>query len=325
MANPLKSGIRKFIVRLSNVFTKNIQDQQNEIKTTVTDGLNNIENELNVLESIIKKNDGVVEQINELATKVETISDIAKANFDKTKESTLEVEAMRHASIYEEAFKDHQPLISIRIATYNRSEVLIENAIASILKQSYDNFEVIIVGDHCTDDTAERISKLNDPRFMFYNLPTRTVYPEDRMQKWMAIGAPAMNTAAGLASGKWIAPIDDDDLFEEDHLKKLLDLALSSKCEFVYGAMNQHNLVTGEVKKIWASPPQLGGISLNGSLYLKQLDNIFKYDFHSYLLNEPADWNMVRRMMESGVKIASIEEIVGTLNMIPPGDKSKDY
>ena len=110
-----------------------------------------------------------------------------------------------------------------------------------------------------------------------------------------------------------------------EHLEKLLKIALDTKAEFVYGALQQNNLVTGEKHLIYSSPPEFGKIGLQGSLYMKALDDIYKYDFHSYLLDEVADWTMIRRMMESGIKINTTKEVVGILNMIPPGTKQKDY
>jgi hypothetical protein len=316
-----KRKLRALVVRISDVANKNLQHQNNELSKK----LDELRQGLDTINDVRNKSDETLNKLAELESKVSVIEQLAKVNFDNTQCTLLQVEAMRRSPEYQAVFEDKKPLISIRIATYNRSKILIENAVSTILKQTYQNFEVVVVGDHCTDDTEERIKKLHDPRFTFYNLPTRTVYPEDRIKKWQVIGAPAMNAAAELADGAWIAPIDDDDFFTDDHLEKLLKLALEKRCEFVYGAMNQHNQVTGEQKKIWSSPPFFGGVSINGALYLKSLDRIFKYDVHSYIVDEAADWVMLRRMMESGVRITSTSDVVGTLNMIPPGHASKDY
>jgi hypothetical protein len=119
--------------------------------------------------------------------------------------------------------------------------------------------------------------------------------------------------------------LDDDDEFTEDHIERLLRLALDTQSELAYGALKQINQATGEEQRIFSSPPKFGGIGLQGALYLRLLSDIFHYDFHSYLLDEVADWTMIRRMMESGVTIASTGEYVGTLNMVPPGHPEKDY
>src|SRR5215471_15372897 len=48
-------------------------------------------------------------------------------------------------------------------------------------------------------------------------------------------GAPSMNFAASLAQGSWLAPLDDDDEFEPDHIEVLLEAALRGHHELAYG------------------------------------------------------------------------------------------
>lgn len=64
-------------------------------------------------------------------------------------------------------------LISIILPVYN-GEQLIERCIESILKQTYKNFELIIVNDGSTDKTLEKIQKYEDERIRIINQsPTR--------------------------------------------------------------------------------------------------------------------------------------------------------
>jgi len=65
---------------------------------------------------------------------------------------------------------EESPLVSVIIATYNRGRILVERTLPSIFSQSYQNFEVVIVGDHCPDNTPELLAKMKDPRVRFYNL-----------------------------------------------------------------------------------------------------------------------------------------------------------
>lgn len=252
------------------------------------------------------------------------IYNIVKSNHDDLPYLTRKVFKMRSKTSYEKAFTGN-PLVSVRIATYNRANDLVNKSIASVLKQSYQNFEIVIVGDHCTDDTEEKLKALKDKRIRFYNLPSRTVYPEDRINKWRVIGAIPMNQAADMAKGSWIAPIDDDDEFTPDHLEKLIAHAKKTRCELVYGASTQKNIVTKEEKRIWSFPPEENKFTFHSAIYMKELDDIFKYDFKAWTIDEVGDWNMCRRMMESGVRISAIDDTVGVIHMIPAGHHKKEY
>lgn len=260
----------------------------------------------------------------ELNKKLQNLETISKSIHDNISQSTLAVQTMRQRPGYESAFKG-EPLVSVRIATYNRANVLINKAIKSVLNQTYQNFEIIVIGDHCTDDTEARLEALKDKRIKFYNLPGRPPYPEDRHSKWQVIGGLAMNEGAAMARGKWIAPIDDDDEFTPDHIEKLLKQAKQTGAELVYGASIQKNIITGKEVKIWSSPPQNSQFTFHSAMYLKELDNIFKYNFHSWAVDEVADWNLCRRMIESGVRYSAIEDTVGIIHMIPPGHEKKEY
>ena len=92
----------------------------------------------------------------------------------------------------------------------------------------------MVIGDHCTDETEELLKEIKDPRLRFYNLPTRGKrYPETVENHWLAGPVVASNKALELARGKWIARIDDDDIWTPDHLEKLLEFAQEENFEFV--------------------------------------------------------------------------------------------
>ena len=62
-----------------------------------------------------------------------------------------------------------RPTVSILTATYNRSHVL-HYAIRSVLSQRWTDWELIVVGDACSDDTAEVVASYGDSRITFVNL-----------------------------------------------------------------------------------------------------------------------------------------------------------
>jgi cellulose synthase/poly-beta-1,6-N-acetylglucosamine synthase-like glycosyltransferase len=86
-------------------------------------------------------------------------------------------QTLRETEAYRLFYRVTLPLVTVCITTADRADVLRERALASMLRQSYRNIEVIIVGDCCEDNTEQVIAALNDSRFTFVNLPERGPYP----------------------------------------------------------------------------------------------------------------------------------------------------
>ena len=101
------------------------------------------------------------------------------------------------------------PLVSVIIATYNWSSVL-RYALLSAQSQTFANFEVLVIGDGCTDDSAEVVASFRDPRFRWENLEINSGHQS----------APN-NRGLELARGKWIAYLGHDDLWMPNHLELL--------------------------------------------------------------------------------------------------------
>jgi hypothetical protein len=299
---------RRTLLRLRNdksEVEKQLDDQKTELDA--------IKNELAQLRQSL---DGMRKHSDELHRLMMRVNHIVTSTHDNLPALRDKLLAVRKTNEYNQTFKDQKPLISIRIATYNRTDSLIQRTIPSIMAQTYKNWEVIIVGDHTHDDTDREIKKLNDPRIKFVNEPFQFPYPEDVLHRWMVAGAPAMNKATQMAAGKWIAPIDDDDEFTPDHLELLLKEALSGKYEAVFGKVVQHNLKTGQDQEIGSYPPQKSNTSAQGMIYMRLL-NFFEYDLKSWAVEEVGDWNFIRRMMEAGVRMGAVDRVVGKLYYKP--------
>ena len=231
-----------------------------------------------------------------------------------------QLEAARLSSEYSAAFNEPDPLITVRIASYQRTRHLLDIALPSVLAQTYPNFEIVIVNDGPNERTRAALSNLREPRIRYHELPRRGSYPEHSVSRWRVAGTPAGNQGLELARGRWIAPVDEDDTLTPDRLERLLALARAHRAELAYGAVLQRNLVTGEEAVIWSDPPTLGSFSLQGALYHAAL-SFFTYEPLAWTLHEPGDWNLTRRMLQAGVRIASTQEIVGTLHWVPVPDK----
>lgn len=101
--------------------------------------------------------------------------------------------------------QNSSPSISIIIPTYNRCYI-IWRALQSILQQTFHDFEVIVVDDGSTDDTARLIAYLQDSRFRYY-------YQENQGP------SKARNTGIKLANGKYICYLDSDNYYYPNFLK----------------------------------------------------------------------------------------------------------
>jgi len=201
-----------------------------------------------------------------------------------------------------------KPLVSVIITTYQRPELLTERAIPSVLKQTYQNFEIIVVGDCCEDDTEQRVKALNDKRIKFYNLEKHSEFPKAPRRKWMSLGAAPANYALELIKGQWVAHLDDDDELVDNHLQILLSEAIKRKLDFIYGIVLAE-CATGKWKKIGEFPLRHGRICNNSVLYRSKF-RLIKYNTKSYKLNEPSDWNRWKRIAESGAKIGFTKKVV---------------
>ncbi|MGQ7884888.1 glycosyltransferase [Paenibacillus sp. WC2504] len=111
--------------------------------------------------------------------------------------------------------------ISVVIPIYN-VEKWLENCLHSVLKQTYDNFEIIIVNDGSTDRSAEIAEKFVKKDFRI-NL----------ISKKNGGVSSARNTGMSVATGKYITFIDPDDELSENFFVKMFNVAEIRKCDVV--------------------------------------------------------------------------------------------
>ncbi|MGH6727146.1 MAG: glycosyltransferase family 2 protein, partial [Pseudolabrys sp.] len=119
------------------------------------------------------------------------------------------------------------PVITVAIPTYNWSSAL-RCAIRSVLLQTVQDFEVLIVGDGCTDNSAAVVAEFGDPRLRWHNLS----------QNYGSQWAPN-NFANENAAGEWIAYLGHDDIWYPTHLEAVLRTAQNKSAEIVSSVMIQ--------------------------------------------------------------------------------------
>ena len=200
------------------------------------------------------------------------------------------------------------PLISVCVPTYNRASLLVERVVSSVFAQTYKNFEIIIVGDCCTDNTAELLSQIDDPKLKFINLSKRKRrYPVSVENHWFVGGAVPANKALDRAKGQWIAR--NDDIWAPDHLETLLRFAQKGNWELVsasYITERHGKRITVDAKE---EKPRIGGVQtwLHRS-YLK----FMKYNPECWRKN----WNRVRdtdlqdRIYRAAVRMGFLDQVV---------------
>ncbi len=105
----------------------------------------------------------------------------------------------------------HLPLVSVIIPVYNRGRYL-EEAMASVLSQTLESLELIIVNDGSTDDSAEVAHRFvaKDPRVKYYEQENKGV-------------SAARNRGLAEASGRYIYFLDSDDHIDQSFLKTSYD------------------------------------------------------------------------------------------------------
>ena len=106
---------------------------------------------------------------------------------------------------------NNPPLVSIVIPTYNHAPML-QRALATVVEQTYQNWNAIVVNNFSTDNTLEVVAAFNDPRIQCVNFRNHGV-----------IGA-SRNEGIALATGQYVAFLDSDDTWFPTKLEKCVEI-----------------------------------------------------------------------------------------------------
>lgn len=107
-----------------------------------------------------------------------------------------------------------KPTVSIITATYNASHIL-RYAISSVMLSDYSDWELIIVGDCCTDDTEAVVASFAEPRIRFENLPDNSGQQ-----------AAPNNHGLTMARGDYVCFLNQDDMYLPCHISSMLEGSL---------------------------------------------------------------------------------------------------
>lgn len=123
--------------------------------------------------------------------------------------------------IYTMENSEFKPLVSIIAPMYNL-EPFIDETIESVLAQTYQNFELILVDDSSSDDTVKKVQEFKDPRI-------RLIVNE----KNQGAGR-TRNRGIEIATGDYIALLDADDLWYPHKLQTQIEFMTSNNVAFSY-------------------------------------------------------------------------------------------
>lgn len=181
------------------------------------------------------------------------------------------------------------PLISIVLPTYNGSKYISES-IQSCIDQSYHNWELIVVDDKSTDNTAEIVLAYvtKDPRIKLIRHEQNKKLPG------------ALNTGFSHSKGEYLTWTSDDNLYEPEALQLMVDyLQLHAACGMVYCDMkliDEKGGIVGEASM--KQPEQLDVGNCIGACFMYRrsiYEIVGSYADDMFLVEDYEYWLRVRR------------------------------
>ncbi len=180
------------------------------------------------------------------------------------------------------------PYFSITIPTYNRA-VFIRKTIESLLAQTFQSFEIIVVDDGSTDNTEDVVKSIPSDKIRYY-------------KKENAERAAARNFGVKRANGQYISFLDSDDIVYSNHLEVANTFLLTNKNVDIfhlgYDIKDVHGRLLREVRNIKSINSQiLSGNILSCNGIFARKDCILKNEFNEdRKLSSLEDWELWIRM-----------------------------
>lgn len=196
----------------------------------------------------------------------------------------------------------NSPLVSVVIPAYNQAEFLGE-AIQSVLNQTYDQFEIVVVNDASPDQTNEVVAQYNDPRI-------KNIIHEKNQ------GLPASrNTGIKVAKGDVIALLDSDDIFHPDKLKThVAFLQTHPEIGATYNPRFNLNHSSFTIRDLWTPPSTIDLSDLVLGFPFSPSDMVFRREwafrvgmFDEQYVSGGEDLDFPCRLALAGCKFASVE------------------
>ncbi len=205
------------------------------------------------------------------------------------------------------------PLVSIIMPTYNRA-YLIEETFSSILKQTYENWECIVIDDGSTDNTdaiVEALSK-KDKRFKY----------RKREPKYTKGPSGCRNQGIDMAIGEYIVFFDSDDIIHPKALEICIEIINNTGVEFCryskkpfFGKFqyeNHFNAISPGIKKV--NTDSLADIITQKLPFacccVMWHKDVFKNNLFNENLSYAEEWELYSRIISTGISGVSTNTIL---------------
>jgi glycosyltransferase involved in cell wall biosynthesis len=197
------------------------------------------------------------------------------------------------------------PEVTVVIPTRNRRPVLMRT-LASALAQEEVDLEAVVVDDGSSDDTAAAVRGHDDPRVTLV-----------RREPSSGVAA-TRNAGIAAAHGRWVAFLDDDDLWSPRKLRMQLEVAYAAKADFAYTAAV---FVTPELDpiRVRSAPdpakllerlPYVNPVPAGGSTVIVRTELVRELEGFDERLSQLADWDLWWQLAEVGTAAACDEPLV---------------
>lgn len=224
-----------------------------------------------------------------------------------------EVTTQRNLRSWQHPIADRSPLFSVVISTHNRADYLRE-AISSVLCQTVDDFEVVVINDGSTDHTEETVASFDDGRIRYFS----------RDQAGLAS---ARNYALGVSRGRFTVIHDDDDIMLpwrlESHLSRMQPGNVGS-----YGGWIDFDDETGAMSLFQGKELTQGSLLYAGGVYLHPTlmvrTDVLRSLRYTDSFRSGSDYSLGMKLMRSGFRLNHTKEI-HTLRRVHPGQITQNH
>ncbi len=194
-----------------------------------------------------------------------------------------------------------RPQVTVILPTYNWSGVL-RYAIASVLRQTFTDFELLVIGDGCTDDSAQVVAEAGDARVRWIGLPENSGHQSE-----------PNNVGLREARGEIIAYHGHDDLWLPHHLAVTVDALQTSGADLAHSLCLMVASEGESSSWILIPQPELGAYAPPlGVIHRRSLtERIGGWRHYRELGTTPPDVELWRRAAAAGAKLTFVPRLTG--------------